>query len=108
MEVVPLMVVKRAGQREPFDRLKIVHGLTAASKGRPIEVDTFDALVDEIEEQARSFGSEVSSEWIGRAVLDRLRLIDQVACLRFASVYKDFTGIDDFAREVSLIKLDEH
>jgi transcriptional repressor NrdR len=105
MEVAPLVVVKRDGAREPFDRLKITRGLAAASKGRPIEADTFEALADEIEERARSGGSAVSSEWIGRAVLDRLRLIDQVASLRFASVYKDFTGIDDFEREVTLIKL---
>jgi transcriptional repressor NrdR len=106
MEVVPLVVVKRDGVREPFDRQKIIRGLVAASKGRPIEVDTFEALADEIEDRARSGGVDMSSEWVGRAVLDRLRLIDQVACLRFASVYKDFTGIDDFEREVTLIKLD--
>ena len=101
------MVVKRIGEREPFDGQKIRHGLSLAAKGRPISEETFDSLVDEIEEQARAVGAEVTSEWVGLAVLDRLRAIDQVACLRFASVYKGFTDIGDFEREVRLIKLDE-
>ena len=107
VELAPITVTKRGGQREPFDRQKIVHGLVAASKGRPIESETFEALADEVEERARFEGGDVTSEWVGRAVLDRLRLIDQVACLRFASVYKDFTEIADFEREVHLIKLEK-
>ncbi len=107
VELAPITVTKRGGQREPFDRQKIVHGLVAASKGRPIESETFEALADEVEERARFEGGDVTSEWVGRAVLDRLRLIDQVACLRFASVYKDFTDIADFEREVHLIKLEK-
>ncbi len=107
VELAPITVSKRGGRREPFDRQKIVHGLLAASKGRPIESETFEALADEVEERARFEGGDVTSEWVGRAVLDRLRLIDQVACLRFASVYKDFTEIADFEREVHLIKLEK-
>lgn len=107
VELAPITVTKRDGQREPFDRQKIVRGLLAASKGRPIESETFEALADEVEERARFDGGDVTSEWVGRAVLDRLRLIDQVACLRFASVYKDFTDIADFEREVHLIKLEK-
>lgn len=106
-EVAPLVVVKRDGERQPFDGQKILHGLALAAKGRPINPETFDCLVDEIEEAARNVGGEVSSEWVGVAVLERLRSIDQVACLRFASVYKGFTDIGDFEREVRLIKLDE-
>jgi transcriptional repressor NrdR len=98
-------VVKSDGSRQPFERAKITRGVASAAKGRPIDPEVFEALADEIEERARCEGPEVASEWIGRAVLDRLRAIDQVACLRFASVYKDFTGIDDFEREVSMIKL---
>ena len=104
-EIVPLQVAKRSGDREPFDGQKILKGLALAAKGRPIDAEAFDALVDEIEDQARLEGSEVSSEWVGLAVLDRLRTIDQVTCLRFASVYKGFTDIGDFEREVRLIKL---
>jgi len=107
VELAPITVTKRGGRREPFDRQKIVHGLLAASKGRPIESETFEALADEVEERARFEGGDVTSEWVGRAVLDRLRVIDQVACLRFASVYKDFTEIADFEREVHLIKLEK-
>lgn len=106
-EVAPLVVVKRDGERQPFDGSKILHGLALAAKGRPISPETFDSLVDEIEEGARNVGGEVSSEWVGLAVLERLRVVDQVACLRFASVYKGFTEIGDFEREVRLIKLDE-
>lgn len=106
-EVAPLVVIKRSGVREPFDRSKIVHGLASAAKGRPIESEDFELLVDSIEEQARLEGCEVTSEWVGLSVLDRLRDIDDVTCLRFASVYKGFTEIGDFEREASLIKLDK-
>ncbi len=77
-----------------------------AAKGRPLDHDVLEALVDEIEDKARAHGGEVTSEWLGVAVLDRLRAIDSVTCLRFASVYKDFTDIGDFEREMRLIKLD--
>lgn len=107
-EEVPLMVVKRAGGREPFDRDKIVRGLVSASKGRPLGGEQFVELSVAVEESARLEGSEVSSEWIGRAVLERLRPLDQVACLRFASVYKDFDDVADFEREAVLIKRSAH
>jgi len=105
-EVTPLVVVKRSGRREPFEREKIIHGLASAGKGRPIEPDVVESLVDGVEEAARLEGTEVTSEWVGLAVLERLRAIDPVACLRFASVYKGFTDIGDFEREVRLIKLE--
>lgn len=106
LEVIPLVVVKRSGQRHPFDRQKITRGVVQASKGRPIDDEMLEAMADEIEERGRCAGGEVTTEWVGRAVLDWLRSVDPVACLRFASVYKDFTVIDDFERELSLIKLD--
>lgn len=102
--MLPLIVVKRSGDREPFDGQKILRGLAAASPGMSVDDEVCGALVDEVEEQARLRGSEVSSEWVGLTVLDRLRKIDQVACLRFASVYKGFTDIGDFEREARLIK----
>lgn len=101
------MVTKRNGQREPFDGEKIRYGLSLAAKGRPISPETFVMLVDAIEEQARTVGPGLTSEWVGLAVLDRLRRIDEVTCLRFASVYKGFTDVADFEREVRLIKLDQ-
>lgn len=105
-ERAPLTVVKRSGEREPFEREKIIHGLASAAKGRPIDAEVVESLVDGIEEAARLEGAEVTSEWVGLAVLERLRTIDPVACLRFASVYKGFTDIGDFEREVRLIKLE--
>lgn len=106
-EVAPLRVVKRSGERELFDGQKLRGGLVSAAKGRPIDDATFDQLVDGIEEEARAQGGDVTSEWVGLAVLDRLRTIDPVSSLRFASVYKDFNDVGDFEREVRLIKRDE-
>ena len=105
-EPVAIVVIKRSGGREPFEREKIVQGVSMAAKGRPLDPDVVEGLVDEIEDAARGHGGEVTSEWLGVAVLDRLRQIDPVTCLRFASVYKDFTDIGDFEREMRLIKLD--
>jgi transcriptional repressor NrdR len=104
VEEVPLLVVKRSGARNPFDRAKIIRGLSSASKGRPMTADQFATLATEVEEAARLEGGDVSSEWVGRAVLDRLRLLDHVAALRFASVYKGFADVGDFEKELKLIK----
>lgn len=106
IEELPVVVVKRAGGREPFDAQKVAGGLIAASKGRPVTAADFERLATEVEEAARLRGGEVTSEWVGLAVLERLRCLDEVAYLRFVSVYKSFDGIDDFEREARLIKLD--
>ena len=103
VEEVPLVVVKRSGEREPFDREKIVVGVAAAATGRPISSTQIDDLGTGLEERFRLGGSEVTSDDIGRAVLEWLRGLDQVASVRFASVYKDFTGLADFEREVDLL-----
>jgi len=106
VEIVPVRVAKRSGGREAFDGQKILKGLAMAAKGRPVDMAAFDTLVEEVENRARLEGPNVSSEWVGLAVLERLAAIDQVACLRFASVYKGFDDIGDFEREVRLIKRD--
>ncbi len=103
VEEVPLMVLKRSGERQPFNREKIVAGLRSATKNRPISLEQLDALAAEVEEQVRLGGPEVASEQIGMAVLERLRDLDQVAYLRFVSVYREFTAPADFEREVSLL-----
>jgi transcriptional repressor NrdR len=103
LEEAPLVVVKRSGQRVPFERAKIVAGIRAAAKNRPVDNDALDALGAEIEEALRLEGPEVSTEQIGRAVLDRLRTVDEVAYLRFVSVYKGFEDLTDFEREVVLL-----
>lgn len=98
-----LQVVKRSGVREPFDRSKLVSGLQAACKNRPVSPLQVTALVDALEEDARQGGSEVTSQELGVGVLDRLRELDDVAYLRFASVYKGFEDAGDFAREAGLL-----
>lgn len=106
-EEAPLVVVKRSGERSPFDRSKIVRGLALSAKGRPVEPAVFEAIADSVEDHARLVGAEVSSEWIGIGVLERLRGVDEVAALRFASVYKGFNDAADFERELSLIKREQ-
>lgn len=101
-----MQVLKRSGERQAFSREKLVMGMASAAKGRPIAQERFEALADEIEDAARGEGAVVSSEWVGLAVLERLRRVDTVACLRFASVYKDFDDVGDFERELSLIKIE--
>jgi transcriptional repressor NrdR len=103
LEEVPFVVVKRSGARTPFDRTKIVEGLVAAAKNRPVSATAMETVAAEVEETLRLEGSEVSTEQIGRAVLNRLRDLDEVAYVRFASVYKGFSDIGDFEREVGLL-----
>ena len=96
---VPLLVIKRSGDRVPWDRAKVVAGLRAAAKNRPLADADLDDVALQVEEEVRLAGPEVSSEQVGLAVLERLRALDEVAYLRFASVYKGFAEADDFARE---------
>ncbi len=102
-EEAPLIVVKRTGDRQAFDRGKVVRGMVAAAKNRPVEVATMELVAAEIEEELRMQGVEVTAESIGQAVLGRLRILDHVAYVRFASVYKDFDDVADFEREVGLL-----
>ena len=103
IEEAPLMVVKRSGQREPFDRAKLVAGLRAATKNRAGVAGRVEGLAAELEDSFRLSGPEVTSQAIGLAVLERLRVVDEVAYLRFASVYKGFEDVGDFEREVGLL-----
>ncbi len=103
LEESALIVVKRSGHREPFDRAKIVEGLRAAAKNRPVDDEQLEALAADAEESVRLDGPEVTSQQLGLAVLDRLRALDEVAYLRFASVYKGFSDVGDFEREVGLL-----
>jgi transcriptional repressor NrdR len=99
VEEVGLVVRKRSGTTEPFDRAKLRAGLERAATNR-LDAATIDALVAEIDEELRDLGGEVPSERVGMAVLERLRSVDHVAYLRFASVYKGFEDLADFEREV--------
>ena len=100
IEEVGLVVVKRSGVREPFRRAKIVAGLQAAAKNRPVGHAQLESLAGEVEEALRLEGSEVSSARVGAIVLERLRALDEVAYVRFASVYKGFDDPGDFEREI--------
>ena len=103
LEEVAFVVVKRSGQREPFERGKVTVGMQAAAKNRPLSLPVLEQIAAEIEESLRLEGPEVTTEQVGLAVLDALRARDHVAYLRFASVYKGFTDADDFQREVGLL-----
>jgi transcriptional repressor NrdR len=94
--------VKRALDREPFDRAKLVAGVRAATKNRPVTDEQLEELAQQVEDSLRG-AADVTSQQIGVAVLERLRDLDDVAYLRFASVYKGFEDIGDFQREVGLL-----
>ena len=102
IEEAPLLVVKRSGDREPFELAKLAAGVGAAGKNR-LTVEQIDALASELEEELRLAGPEVTTQAIGIAVLDRLEALDHVAYLRYASVYKGFEDLTDFEREVGLL-----
>ncbi len=103
VEEQPLWVVKRSGQREPFDRAKLVAGVRAACKNRPVSDEALQDLAQLVEETLRVASSEPTSQQVGVAVLEQLKALDDVAYLRFASVYKGFEDVGDFQREVGLL-----
>jgi transcriptional repressor NrdR len=96
-----LMVLKRSGSLEPFSPAKLASGISAALADRPVSGSDIQAVVSGIEESVQSAGPQVSSEDIGRMVLDHLRGLDEVAYLRYASVYKEFQGAADFEKEMA-------
>ena len=97
---VGLVVVKRDGSMDPFDREKVAAGIAKAIKNRPVTLEQVRQVVDRVEEHLRRRGPEVTSQQVGLEVLANLAKLDQVAYMRFASVYKDFQGITDFEREL--------
>ncbi|MEA2716926.1 MAG: transcriptional repressor NrdR [Actinomycetota bacterium] len=103
VEEAPLVVRKRSGSAQPFARSKLVAGMRAAAKNRPVGDDQLEAVAADIEDQARLRGPEVTSAEVGRMVLERLRRLDEVAYVRFASVYKVFEEPGDFQRELGLL-----
>jgi len=107
LETRLVQVRKRSGRRVPFERRKITAGLVAATKGRPVDGDTVERIGEEIEALASRAEPVMTTEEIGRAVLERLRAADHVAYLRFASVYKGFDDAEDFARELRLLEESE-
>jgi transcriptional repressor NrdR len=100
IEDVGLSVVKRDGTREPYEREKIVTGIRKAITNRPVTEEQVAVAADRVEARMRRKGPEVTSQQVGLEVLAELRKLDPVAYMRFASVYKDFQGINDFEREL--------
>lgn len=101
METTSLSVIKRSGVAEPFDRAKVVNGVRKACQGRPVDNDDLAKLAQQVEEQIRATGhAEVDAHEVGLAILGPLRQLDQVAYLRFASVYQDFDNLDDFEKAI--------
>ena len=103
IEEIAVYVVKRSGEREPFTREKILSGVRSAAKNRPVDDAVLDGLVVSVEESMRLLNRDVTSEEVGMATLEALRDIDDVAYVRFASVYKGFEGTEDFAREIGML-----
>jgi transcriptional repressor NrdR len=103
IEEALLVVVKRSGLRQPFRRAKVVAGVAAAAKNRPLTPEHLEALAVEVEETLRLEGPDVTSARVGALVLERLRGLDEVAYVRFASVYKGFADPGDFEREIGLL-----
>ena len=103
VDELPLVVVKSDGRQQPFDRTKLLAGITAAIKGRPVDAAAVDGVVVAVEDSLRLAGGPVSSSQIGLVVLEHLRGLDEVAYLRFASVYKNFDAAADFHREIELL-----
>ncbi|MDI6900362.1 MAG: transcriptional regulator NrdR [Anaerosomatales bacterium] len=100
-EETPLMVVKKDSRREPFDRGKLLRGLIVASAKRPITPEQLEELIDSIESELHnSFRYEIPAKQLGDMVLRRLLELDKVAYIRFASVYKEFTDLDEFTSEL--------
>lgn len=100
-EEAPLLIVKRGGVEEPFDREKITSGIISAAKNRPITLAAIEELAEDVEEAVRAYPKRpIPSAEVGREVLERLQALDDVAYLRFASVYKDFQELTDFEKEL--------
>ena len=109
VEQVPLMVVKRAGRRQPFDRKKIVAGLMKACEKRPVSIDKMEEITVEIERAVqRKYDREVDSRAIGELIMEKLPGLDEVAYVRFASVYRHFRDVNKFMSELlGMLKKDK-
>jgi transcriptional repressor NrdR len=103
IEEIGFYVIKRSGERELFNRAKILSGVRAACKNRPVDEESLERLVLGIEEAMRLLNRDVSSEEVGLVTLEALGTVDEVAYMRFASVYKGFEGTEDFAREIGML-----
>jgi transcriptional repressor NrdR len=105
VEERPLLVIKKGGEREQFDRNKILNGITRACEKRPVSSESIEAIVNSIEADLRDNNDrEVSSMVIGEMVMNQLRSLDEVAYVRFASVYRQFTDLNSFINTIDQLK----
>ncbi|MCI0687040.1 MAG: transcriptional regulator NrdR [Sporichthyaceae bacterium] len=107
VETASLLVIKRSGATEPFSRDKVLAGVRKACQGRPVDEDALARLAHRVEESIRATGSaEIPAHEVGLAILGPLRDLDEVAYLRFASVYRGFESLDDFDKEIAKLRAD--
>lgn len=108
IEQLPVFVVKKDGRRESFDRDKILRGLVKACEKRPVSLKELEALVQEIEKQIfNSLEQEITSQQIGQMVMERLKKLDEVAYVRFSSVYRQFKDINTFMEELNKLLMEK-
>ncbi len=101
IEEIPLMVIKKDGRREAFDRNKIISGILKACEKRPVSMEKVEAVVDKVEKELqKSFDKEVKAQDVGELLMDHLHKLDEVAYVRFASVYRQFKDINQFMKEL--------
>lgn len=104
VEDIPIFIIKRDGSREPFSKRKILNGVLKSCEKRPISISDIEDLVDKIEKEVQStMNREISSTYIGEVVMDKLKDFDDVAYVRFASVYKQFKDVNTFLNELQKI-----
>lgn len=109
MEHLPLIVVKRDGSRQSFDRNKLLNGMLRSCEKRPVPLTALEAIADEIEQELQnSFEREIGSAEIGEMVMDRLKDLDEVAYVRFASVYRQFKDVNTFMDELAKLLGDKN
>ena len=107
VESMPMVVIKRDGSRQTFDRRKLVNGMLRACEKRPVSISQLEKISEEIEQELQnSLEREISTEHVGELVMDKLKAVDEVAYVRFASVYRQFKDINTFMRELNKL-LDE-
>ena len=108
IERLPLVVVKRDGSRQTFDRVKLINGMVRACEKRPVSLPQLESIADDIEQELQSsLEREVSTVAIGEMVMSRLKAVDEVAYVRFASVYRSFKDINTFMEELTKLLSDK-
>lgn len=108
VENIPISVIKKDSSREPFDRNKIINGLVKACEKRPVSRVQIEEIAHEVEKKlSNDMSIEVNSQYIGELIMDKLKDVDQICYVRFASVYRQFKDIDTFIEEVNKLRSDE-